>query len=185
MICRLIQISFLLIIAIFSNNFAQDTDAIDIKAKVKAQMLEAQSNQNNSSTFSKSVGKNKTLKSGINENYSFPEISSAVFNLLILILSSIIVLSLVFLRRVKIQQKLISQQFKENIRLIRGEELRHPIDYSLTPIRKGLLGKIELCLNEKNISILAKKLKIAKGEILLVNGIKNYGSESNIARNQA
>jgi hypothetical protein len=108
-----------------------------------------------------------------------------MFRVLILFLSSIIVLSLVFLRRVKIQEKEITKQFKENIRLIREESLRQPIDYSLTPIRKSLLQQFGDSLEERAITVLARKLKIAKGEILLANSIKNYATESNMAGNKA
>ncbi len=157
----LIQI-LILIILFGANSFAQENGTIDIKAKVKAQMLKAQSNMP------------MVTKKSENNNVSFPNISTGVFRLLILVLSSIIVLSLVFLRRVKIQDKLLSKQFRENIRLVREEQYKQPIDYSLTPVRKSLLEKIENCFEEKTITTLARKLKIAKGEILLVNSIKNY-----------
>lgn len=169
----------ILIIAIsFANvtTFAQNSGEVDIRAIVKAQMLQAQSSGEMIT---------KELVTNNSKNVIFPDISSEVFKILILVLSTIIVLSLVFLRRVKIQQKTVSKQFKENIRLIREEGLRQPIDHSLTPVRKGLLEKIGSCLGEQNITTLARKLKIAKGEILLVNSIKSYGSEPSIARNQA
>ena len=159
----------MLIFLLSVSSFAQESNSVDIRAKVKSQMLKAQSNmpmatKNNSSSV------------------SFPNISSGVFNFLILVLSSIIVLSLVFLRRVKIQSKEISKQCRENIRLIREENLRKPQDYSLTPVRKGLLEKIENCFDDKTISTLARKFKIAKGEIMLVNNIKNYASDTNMVR---
>ena len=165
----LVQIIVLLIL-LSAISIAQENGEVDIRAKVKAQMLQAQSNMTMGTISSKS------------ENVSFPNISSGVFSFLILVLSSIIVLSLVFLRRVKIQSKEISKQFRENIRLIREESFRQPLDYTLTPVRKNLLEKIENCFDDKTISTLARKLKIAKGEILLVNSIKNYASDSNMAR---
>jgi len=173
---RFLQILIITISFVNITTLAQSSDNVDLQAIVKAQMLQA---QGGSEMITKESVKNNS------RNVAFPNISSGVFNLLILILSSVIVLSLVFLRRVKIQQKIISKQFKENIRLIREENLRHPIDHSLTPVRKGLLEKIESCLGEQNITALARKLKIAKGEILLVNNIKSYGSGTKIARNQA
>ncbi len=164
-------INILIVLVLLSvSNFAQQNSSIDVRAKVKAQMLKAQSNM--------AMG-TKTSKS---ENASFPNISSGVFSFLILVLSSIIILSLVFLRRVKIQSKEISRQFRENIRLIREENLRQPLDYTLTPVRKSLFEKIENCFDDKTISTLARKLKIAKGEIMLVNNIKSYASDSNMAR---
>jgi hypothetical protein len=176
MIKRFTQILIIAIAFINIATVAQSSEKIDVHALVKAQMLKAQ-------------GGNQMITKESTQNNSgnvlFPDISAGLFRVLILILSSIIVLSFVFLRRVKIQQKLISKQFKENIRLIREEGLRQPIDHSLTPIRKGLLGKIEYCLEEQNVTTLARKLKIAKGEILLVNNIKTYGSGTNIAGNQA
>jgi hypothetical protein len=175
MIKRFSQILIIAISFLSITTFAQSSEKIDVHALVKAQMLKAQGG-------SQMITKESTLK---RSNEIFPDISSGLFRVLILILSSIIVLSLVFLRRVKIQQKLISKQFKENIRLIREENLRQPIDHSLTPVRKGLLEKIEYCLEEQSITALARKLKIAKGEIQLVNNIKTYGSGTNIAGNQA
>ncbi|MCF6270929.1 MAG: hypothetical protein L3J41_14525 [Melioribacteraceae bacterium] len=176
MIKRFLQILILTIFLINIAAVAQNSSNVDVRAIVKAQMLEA---QGGSQMITKeSVEKNSRIA-------AFPNISSGVFNILILMLSATIVLSLVFLRRVKIQQKIISKQFKENIRLLREENLRKPIDHSLTPVRMGLLEKIENCFGEQNITALARKLKIAKGEILLVNNIKSYGSETNIARNQA
>ncbi|MBU0472806.1 MAG: hypothetical protein KKF62_01445 [Bacteroidetes bacterium] len=170
---NLLKILFLLIALLSVNVIAQNSDNVDLRAKVKQQMLKAQGNL-------PMVEKNST---SANSNYlSFPNISTTVFRILILLLSSIIALSLVFLRRVKIQHKQISKQFKENIRLIREESYKQPIDYSLTPVRKSLLDKIENCLEENTISYLAKKLKIAKGEIHLVNSIKSYASGTNIAR---
>ncbi len=174
MIKRFSQILIIAISFISVSTFGQSSDKVDIRAIVKAQMLKAQ-------------GGEMITKESVNDsrNVAFPNISSGVFNLLILALGSIIVLSLVFLRRVKIQQKAISKQFKENIRLIREESLRQPTDHSLTPVRKGLLEKIESCLEEQSITSLARKLSIAKGEIHLVNSIKSYGSETSLARNQA
>jgi hypothetical protein len=114
---------------------------------------------------------------------AFPTISSGVFKGLIFILVATIVLSLVFLRRVKINEKEISRQFKENIRLIREENLRYPINYSLTPVRQSLISQIGNTFEESAITRLARKLKIAKGEILLANNIKNYASEKIVVRN--
>ncbi len=171
-------IIILLIAFVFINGVttAQNSDNVDLKAIVKAQMLQAQGGSSQTITKESSTSNSR--------NVAFPNISSGVFKLLILMLSTIIVLSLVFLRRVRIQQKLISKQFKENIRLIREESLRQPIDHSLTPVRKGLLEKIENCFGEQNVTALARQLKIAKGEILLVNNIKSYGSETNIVGSQ-
>ncbi|MDA3859901.1 MAG: hypothetical protein PF445_01630 [Melioribacteraceae bacterium] len=166
-----IQILILLVMLLSANSFAQENNAVDIRAKVKAQMLQAQGNMP------------MVTKESINKSVSFPSISSGVFKVLILFLVSIVVLSLVFLRRVKIQEKVVSKQFRENIRLIREESLKQPINYSLTPVRKSLLEKIESCFEEKTITALARKLNIAKGEIMLVNSIKNYVSDSNVARN--
>ncbi len=175
MIRKFSQILIIAITFVSISTFAQSSDDVDVKAIVKAQMLKAQG------------GSQLVTKEPVSnlKNVAFPAISSGVFSGLILVLSAIVVLSLVFLRRVKIQQKLISKQFKENIRLIREESLRHPIDHSLTPVRMGLLGKIESCIGEQNITALARKLKIAKGEIHLVNSIKSYGSQTILARNQA
>ena len=175
MIKRFTQILVIAISFISVTTVAQSSEKIDVHALVKAQMLKAQGGSN-------MVTKESTLN---NANDIFPDLSAGLFRILILILSSIVVLSLVFLRRVKIQQKIISKQFKENIRLIREENLRQPIDQSLTPVRKGLLEKIEYCLEEQSITTLARKLKIAKGELQLVNNIKTYGSGTNIAGNQA
>lgn len=155
--------------------FAQDNGNIDIKAKVKAQMLKAQSSM-------VMADKQSEAKSS---DSAFPNISSGVFNGLIFILLATIILSLVFLRRVKIQEKEVSRQFKENIRLLREENLRQPINYSLTPVRQSLISKISGTFEESTITILARKLKIAKGEILLANNIKNYASENNYVRNKA
>ena len=166
-----IQILLLLITLLSINNFAQENGAVDIRAKVKAQMLKAQGSMP------------MVTKESKNTNVSFPNISTGVFRLLILILSAVIILSLVFLRRVKIQEKVVSKQFRENIRLIREESLKQPIDYSLTPVRKSLLEKIESCFEDETITALARKLNIAKGEIMLVNSIKNYASDRNVARN--
>ncbi len=157
----------LLLTLLSVNNFSQQNSEVDIRAKVRAQMLQAQSNM-------------QKVKTKGSANVGFPSISDEVFNLLIFVLGSIIILSLVFLRRVKIQSKEISRQFRENIRLIREENLRRPIDYSLTPVRKSLIEKIENCFDDKTITGLARKLKIAKGEIMLVNSIKNYASDTNI-----
>lgn len=173
MMKHLLKILILLITLLSVNGLAQNGDSVNIRAKVKQQMLKAQGNL-------PMVEKNST---SANSNFfSFPNISTTVFRMLILLLSSIIALSLVFLRRVKIQHKLISKQFKENIRLIREESFKQPIDYSLTPVRKSLLEKIENCFEESTISSLAKKLNIAKGEIHLVNSIKSYASGTNVAR---
>ena len=159
----------ILLVLLSVGAFAQQSRNVDIRAKVKAQMLQAQSNMPMETKNSSS-------------NVSFPNISSGVFSFLVFVLGSIIILSLVFLRRVKIQSKEISKQFRENIRLIREEKLRQPLDYTLTPVRKTLLEKIENCFDDKTISTLARKLEIAKGEIMLVNNIKNYASNSNMAR---
>jgi len=165
-----------ILITLFSTAIVgQDNSALDLKAKVKAQMLKAQNNM-------PMVEKNEKTE---NSSFYIPNISTGMFRVLILFLSSIIVLSLVFLRRVKIQEKEITKQFKENIRLIREESLRQPIDYSLTPIRKSLLQQFGDSLEERAITVLARKLKIAKGEILLANSIKNYATESNMAGNKA
>jgi len=172
----LIQILILTVTLLSVNLFAQNDSKVDIRAMVKAQMLKAQGNI--------PMVEKKSAK-GKSERVSFPNISSGVFRVLIFILSSIIILSLVYLRRVRIQHQLVSKRFKENIRLIREESLRPPIDYSLTPVRKSLLEKIGTSLEEKTITSLAKKLNIAKGEILLVNSMKNYAAESSIARNKA
>jgi len=155
------------------NCFAQSSNNTDIRAKVKEQMLKAQGNM--------PMIEKKSLEAN-NGYFSFPNISTTLFRILILLLSAIMILSLVFLRRVRIQEKLVSKQFKENIRLIREEGLKQPIDYTLTPVRKSLLEKIENCFEDNSISSLARKLNIAKGEILLVNSIKNYTSETNVAR---
>jgi len=164
----------MLSIALLSVNiFAQSSNSIDIKTKVKEKMLKAQGNTQMIE---------KRLEERSKGTFSFPNISTTLFRILILLLSSIIILSLVFLRRVKIREKLVSKQFKENIRLIREESLKQPINYTLTPVRKSLLQKIENCFEENTISSLARKLNIAKGEILLVNSIKNYASETNVAR---
>ena len=157
-------------IALFSINvFGQNSGNVDLRAKVKEQMNQAQAN---SAMITKT-----NLES---ESIIFPNISPMVFRISIFLLVSIIVLSLVFLRRVKIQHKMVSMQFKENIRLIREESLKQPINYTLTPVRKGLLEQIENCLEDKTISSLARKLNIAKGEILLVNNIRSYASNSGI-----
>jgi len=156
------------------NCFAQSSNNTDIRAKVKEQMLKAQGNM--------PMIEKKSFEANNNGYFSFPNISTTLFRILILLLSAIMILSLVFLRRVRIQEKLVSKQFKENIRLIREEGLKQPIDYTLTPVRKSLLEKIENCFEDNSISSLARKLNIAKGEILLVNSIKNYTSETNVAR---
>lgn len=167
-------IQILLLITLFaSSSIAQDKGFVDVRAKVKAQMLKAQANM-------PMVQKNDLKKES---GFSFPNISMGIFRILILALSSIILISFVFLRRVKIKEKAVTKQFRENIRLLREENLRKPIDYSLTPVRKSLLEKIESCFEEKTISALARKLKIAKGEIHLVNSIKSYSSAINMARN--
>lgn len=162
----------LLLVLLSVNNFSQQNSDVDIRAKVRAQILQAQSNMHKVKT--KEVA-----------NVGFPNISDGFFNLLIFVLGSIIILSLVFLRRVKIQSKEIARQFRENIRLIREESLRRPIDYSLTPVRTSLIEKIENCFDDKTITGLARKLKIAKGEIMLVNSIKNYASDVTIAGTKA
>ncbi len=167
---------FILVIAFFSSTMiAQENKTIDIKAKVKAQMLKAQSSM-------PMVQKENSEKT---TNAAFPNISSVVFKGLIFVLLTTVILSLVFLRRVKIHEKEISKQFKENIRLIREESLRQPIDYTLTPVRQSLIHKIGSTFEESAITVLARKLKIAKGEILLAGNMKNYASERNIARNKA
>lgn len=171
----ILRISILLITLFSVAIVAQDNSALDLKAKVKAQMLKAQNNM-------PMVEKSKTTE---NSSFYIPSISTGMFRVLILILSAIIVLSLVFLRRVKLQEKEITRQFKENIRLIREESLRHPTDYSLTPVRKSLIQQFGDSFEERTITILARKFKIAKGEILLANSIKNYATESNMAGNKA
>lgn len=168
-------IQILILITLFAtNSFAQQNNTVDIRAKVKAQMLKAQANM-------PMVEKNSEIQK--NGRFSFPNISMNLFRILILVLSSIILLSFVLLRRVKIKEKVISKQFRENIRLLREENLKKPIDYSLTPVRKSLLEKIESCFEEQTITALARKLNIAKGEIHLVNSIKSYASAINVARN--
>lgn len=161
----------LIALVAFSNLMLFAQDNVDLRAKVKEQMNQVQANS--------PVVTKADLES---ESIIFPNISPLVFRILIFLLGSIIVLLLVFLRRVKIQHKMISMQFKENIRLIREESLKQPINYTLTPVRKGLLEKIENCLEDKTISNLARKLNIAKGEIMLVNSIRSYASNSGIYR---
>ncbi len=187
MIKKISQILFIAISFVSITIIAQDSVSVDLRAMVKAQMLQAQSSQMITKESTKtSIKKDSRIFSYPKvPNVAFPKISSGVFKILVLILSAVILISLVILRRVRIQQKIVSKQFKENIRLIREEGLRQPIDFSLTPVRKGLLEKIECCLEEKSITVLARKLKISKGEIHLVNSIKTYGSELTLARNQA
>jgi len=176
MIKRISQILIIAITFVSVNTFAQSSDKIDVHEIVKAQMLNAQGN--NGMITKKSVV-HKT------NNFAFPKLSSSLFSFLIFILGSILIFALVFLRRVRIQHKLISKQFKENIRLVREEKFIPAIDYSLTPVRQSLMEKIGVYLEEQNITELAKKLKIAKGELFLVNNIKNYGSEKRMVRERA
>jgi len=164
-------IKILIALVSFSNIVLFAQDNLDLRAQVKEQMNQVQANS--------PVVTKADLES---ESMIFPNISPMVFRILIFLLGSIIVFALVFLRRVKIQHKMISLQFKENIRLIREESLKQPINYTLTPVRKGLLEKIENCLEDKTISNLARKLNIAKGEIMLVNSIRSYASNSGIYR---
>lgn len=164
-------IKILIALVAFSNLMLFAQDNVDLRAKVKEQINQVQANS--------SVVTKADLES---ESIIFPNISPMVFRILIFLLGSIIVFALVFLRRVKIKHKMISLQFKENIRLIREESLKQPINYTLTPVRKGLLEKIETCLEDKTISNLARKLNIAKGEIMLVNNIRSYASNSGIYR---
>jgi hypothetical protein len=164
-------IKILIALVAFSNIVLFAQDNVDLRAKVKEQINQVQANS--------SVVTKADLES---ESIIFPNISPMVFRILIFLLGSIIVFALVFLRRVKIKHKMISLQFKENIRLIREESLKQPINYTLTPVRKGLLEKIETCLEDKTISNLARKLNIAKGEIMLVNNIRSYASNSGIYR---
>lgn len=164
-------IKILIALVAFSNIVLFAQDNVDLRAKVKEQINQVQANS--------PVVTKADLES---ESIIFPNISPMVFRILIFLLGSIIVFALVFLRRVKIKHKMISLQFKENIRLIREESLKQPINYTLTPVRKGLLEKIETCLEDKTISNLARKLNIAKGEIMLVNNIRSYASNSGIYR---
>jgi len=164
-------IKILIALVAFSNIVLFAQDNVDLRAKVKEQINQVQANS--------PVVTKADLES---ESIIFPNISPMVFRILIFLLGSIIVFALVFLRRVKIKHKMISLQFKENIRLIREESLKQPINYTLTPVRKGLLEKIETCLEDKTISNLARKLNIAKGEIMLVNNIRSYVSNSGIYR---
>ncbi len=164
-------IKILIALVAFSNIVLFAQDNVDLRAKVKEQINQVQANS--------PVVTKADLES---ESIIFPNISPMVFRILIFLLGSIIVFALVFLRRVKIKHKMISLQFKENIRLIREESLKQPINYTLTPVRKGLLEKIETCLEDKTISNLARKLNIAKGEIMLVNSIRSYASNSGIYR---
>lgn len=164
----------LLITLLGSSTFAQQSNYINVKSKVKAQMLKAQANM-------PMVKK----ANNVEKSWSFiiPNISMGIFRIIILALISVILLSFVFLRRAKIREKLVSKEFRENIRLIREENLRKPLDYTLTPVRKSLLEKIESCFEDKTISALARKLNISKGEILLANNIKSYASAINVAGN--
>ncbi len=62
----------------------------------------------------------------------------------------------VFTQSKKFKKKKLVSNLKENIRLLREENLRQPIDYSLTPVRQSLINKIGSSFEESTITKLAR-----------------------------
>ena len=156
--------------------FAQANDSIDVSALVKKQILLAQQKEKNntkvvpvkSTIVSKPEFQNDIENSGMS--------TASIIKIIILLCAILIASAVIGKRRYKMRKIENRIKLKQNVKQLREEQLVKNIDPRLKMIRK------KLCLNssylnkpEKEVILAARKLSIAKEEILLASRLNSYG----------
>ncbi len=171
---RVMIISFIAFM-ITSCLLAQVKDSVDVKALVKQQIVEAQQKEKTKrNTFA--VVKKAEVKTQNVENNSDDGIAvSTILKVLVLLVASLAASAVIIKRRLKLRKIENRIKLKENVKQLREEQLVRNIDPRLKMIRKKLcLTSSYLNKPEKEIIIAAKKLSIAKEEILLASRLNSY-----------
>lgn len=165
---------YLLFAACFINPLqAQTSDSVDIKAMVKQQILAAQEKEKNKSnviTTSEMISVNPVItKQNIKGD------STVYIKFGVLLLASLIAAGFVIKRRMKVKKIENRLNLKKNIKAIREEQLVKEIDPRLKSIRKRLcLTSNYLNKPEKEVIFAAKKMSLAKEELLLASRLQNF-----------
>lgn len=169
---------------------AQENDTVDLKSIVQAQIERARAKQNQKSMMSvntvKTISTKKVDKPEANfldkvyyqaakNNWLFSKIGT-------LFLLSIVLIVIILFRIKKINKLAKNLNFKQNIKKIREEHLIKKIDPRLKEIRTRLcLNSFYLNSSTIDISSVARKFQIAKGEILLASRIRSLQLNNNLS----
>jgi hypothetical protein len=162
----------LLIFAVSGISNAQNSDSIDIRGMVKKQIQEAQSKDEQIRNLR--LQKQSTQKEVNFISEVINESDTYLVRVLILISFATIVFSFVFIRRIKKRNKIVENNLKRNIYLLREEKFVKKIDPKVRKIRTNLCMKYSHLDHQRKIDNTAKKLNIAKGEIILASRLKNF-----------
>ncbi|GAB4131601.1 MAG: hypothetical protein Fur0015_05350 [Ignavibacteriales bacterium] len=160
------------------NLFSQtQVDSANIVREIlKQQILVAKQKQEASQSRTEIF--TKQMQPVTEETKSVKKPVSFVFNPLmikmtILFLASVIVFSVVFIRRKKLEEIKKKQELKSNIKKIRSEQLVVSIDPRLKAIRKKLVLNSSF-LNTNNATKIIRENKLAVSEIELAAKLRQY-----------
>lgn len=167
-----------------TTTMAQKNDSVDIRGMVQKQIQEAQKKQKAEliSVDNKNYKSTPIIKKSSKQTLEQIEVISWMTTEIIILLSaSIAAVIFIVIRRRRLRKSSSNRDLKKNIKIIREEQLVINIDPRLRSIRK------RLCLNSfylnnvgNDVSAAARRLQIAKGEILLASRIRSYEIEKNL-----
>jgi len=161
--------------------YAQNGDTVDIRAMVREQIVEAQRKQLPIKQIS-NIEKPVIVQSStnlLNLIFTTDIDPMLIIKIAILLLTAILSLFLILYRRRILKRKEEAKRFKQNIKLMREENVFSSLDHTSIQIRKKLTqisGNAKHV--ENSIGNLAKKLNISSGEILLANRLNIYKLEN-------
>ena len=164
--------------------YAQNGNGVDIRVMVKEQIVEAQRKQLPVKQVSK-IEKPVIVQSStnlLNIIFTTDIDRMLIIKIAIMLLAAILSLFIILYRRRRLKRKEEAKKFKQNIKLIREENVFSSLDHTSIQIRKKLMqisGNVKHV--ENSIGSLAKKLNISSGEILLANRLNIYKLENEAA----
>ena len=168
--------------------FAQQdvAEKIDIRSIVQRQIDEAKKRDSLKQSYTENTVKEEqpamVVKNASIANVKQSELGIS-YEVVILLASSIIIFSSVFVRRKVKKSKAPQKKLKKNISLMREEKFIKKIDPKLKRIRTNLcLNSRYLNEQDENLTVTAKKFQIAKGEILLASRLNDQLVNQNLSR---
>ncbi len=148
-------------------------DSIDIKAIVKQQILAAKERQNQQILLKPEPYKAEQVSMIPATKADFTD--PLYIKIGVLALASFIAVGFVLKRRMKMRKIENRMNLRKNIKAIREEQLVKEMDPRLKSIRKRLcMTSNYLNKPEKEVIIAAKKMSIAKEELMLASRLNNY-----------
>ncbi len=192
-------IVLILLLLLSHNNFAQQSDnsQVDLRAMCNQRIEQIKQNTISNENSRKKIVNNSTVKSAAgfaNKATSAPlKISSfpqkrksepkenniVLLKIFVLFEATLLAGIIVLYRRKKLGfKKLETKELKKNIKKLREENLIVSNNTSLNELRKSLSSKdLPIKDGAKGITLLAKKLAIAKGEVYLAAKISLLASK--------